>query len=272
MPIRTVGTCQVCEAQQKLQPGGTLVLHGYRRPGYGSVEGRCPGAHHRPWEVAHELVDRHAAAVRDAIVVAQRIVDDLQDGKVVTITRRERKYDPSSGHYRDVEVALERDEMEPSAWRREVQRSLQTAANDLSRLRDDLRHAERRLATWAPSRVQTFEEAQAAARATLQPARDAKAAAKAEKLARQEASRAKAAALDDLRWANTERYKQQFLALDAEPATPERAVRAAKLARLYVKDKTQMIVAMRIDPVLGRLGLTTTVGPFTEYVGFYPPR
>lgn len=47
------GTCQVCFNQQKTH-GRLLVLHGYKRPGTGWIEGRCWGVEFPPFEVSCE--------------------------------------------------------------------------------------------------------------------------------------------------------------------------------------------------------------------------
>ena len=40
--------CQVCSKTQSVRDG-TLVNHGYTRPGWGWIVGGCPGVHHRPF-------------------------------------------------------------------------------------------------------------------------------------------------------------------------------------------------------------------------------
>lgn len=45
--LRHQGVCQFCGNQQVVKDG-VLVLHGYQRPGWGSIFGRCPGAGHQP--------------------------------------------------------------------------------------------------------------------------------------------------------------------------------------------------------------------------------
>ena len=40
--------CQVCAKTQSVR-NGTLVNHGYTRPGWGWIVGGCPGVHHRPF-------------------------------------------------------------------------------------------------------------------------------------------------------------------------------------------------------------------------------
>lgn len=57
---RFLGRCQYCGNEQKLVEGskpGTfaLVLHGYKRPGTGSIHGNCPGVGYDPWEVTCQI-------------------------------------------------------------------------------------------------------------------------------------------------------------------------------------------------------------------------
>lgn len=48
---RYVGTCGFCGKEQRVQDN-QLVLHGYKRPGHGYTEGRCPGVGNPPYELS----------------------------------------------------------------------------------------------------------------------------------------------------------------------------------------------------------------------------
>ncbi len=51
----STGTCSVCFQNVKIQPGSQLpliVLHGYKRPRYGYVIGRCEGTRYPPFELS----------------------------------------------------------------------------------------------------------------------------------------------------------------------------------------------------------------------------
>lgn len=52
------GTCPICFGNYKLA-NGRLVLHGFRRPGWGSTEGRCWAVGAQPLEVSVEPVQRY---------------------------------------------------------------------------------------------------------------------------------------------------------------------------------------------------------------------
>lgn len=52
------GTCQICCRQQAVTPQG-IALHGYKRPRYGFLVGRCNGSEYPPAE--HDLTQTHRA-------------------------------------------------------------------------------------------------------------------------------------------------------------------------------------------------------------------
>lgn len=53
MAAKNLGTCPACFNEQCLKDG-KMVLHGYRRPGFGWIEGKCFGVEWRPYEVSNE--------------------------------------------------------------------------------------------------------------------------------------------------------------------------------------------------------------------------
>lgn len=69
------GECQICEGRF-IAEKGTLVLHGYERPGIGYVVGRCFGVKHVPWEVGcsalREWVEIHLTKMVEAADLSLR--------------------------------------------------------------------------------------------------------------------------------------------------------------------------------------------------------
>lgn len=59
---RYVGTCAVCEGRIKVR-GGTLVHHGYERPGYGHIVGDCYAVHRLPHETSPEVAKEYLGEV-----------------------------------------------------------------------------------------------------------------------------------------------------------------------------------------------------------------
>jgi hypothetical protein len=73
----TEGSCQVCFSPQKL-PRDVLALHGYQRPGDGSIYGTCPGAAFPPFEQSCELTKWFVEQVlRADLATAERVLASL---------------------------------------------------------------------------------------------------------------------------------------------------------------------------------------------------
>jgi hypothetical protein len=72
-PVRDRAECQICERVQALDSAGRMGHHGYRRPGWGFIEGDCPGVGHAPYpatdalEAYRDVVTAHLAAVRKCL-------------------------------------------------------------------------------------------------------------------------------------------------------------------------------------------------------------
>lgn len=60
------GTCPICFGNYKLA-NGRLVLHGFRRPGWGSTEGRCWAVGAQPLEVSIDAIQRYLDMLNKAI-------------------------------------------------------------------------------------------------------------------------------------------------------------------------------------------------------------
>lgn len=58
--------CQICEREQALLQDGTLVHHGYKRPGIGFIEGDCYGVKCRPFPQTDAL-ERYLFALNNHI-------------------------------------------------------------------------------------------------------------------------------------------------------------------------------------------------------------
>jgi hypothetical protein len=73
---RYVGFCAICEEDHKLTPAMTLVHHGYKRPGDGSIYGDCLCVHKAPYELSAEpLVKYRAMLERDLTRAKKRLAE-----------------------------------------------------------------------------------------------------------------------------------------------------------------------------------------------------
>lgn len=67
------GNCQVCGGAQVVD-GGKLVLHGYNRPGYGYVVGRCPGTAEVPLQVSDALTMAYRMQAREQLAALETVL------------------------------------------------------------------------------------------------------------------------------------------------------------------------------------------------------
>lgn len=91
-----IGTCQACFGEFKVSEKSKLVvLHGYKRPGYGSIKGSCEGVDHAPFEYDTKLTVKIIADHRDAAERAVAYLSGLRSGSVDKLFRIEMQYGPN---------------------------------------------------------------------------------------------------------------------------------------------------------------------------------
>lgn len=102
------GTCQICEGRQIIQPTGenkgTLVLHGYNRPGYGYTVGECFGYHRKPFEVACDALEEFVTGLKATLaseegrlatlptLTSMLVEKSWRDKTLVTITPKDARW------------------------------------------------------------------------------------------------------------------------------------------------------------------------------------
>jgi hypothetical protein len=84
-----IGNCQICERDQKLREE-RLVLHGYLRPGWGHVNGQCPGVGHAAYEHSCEALKAYKAQTEEDLIIVQKHLADLEAGTVTRLVKYER--------------------------------------------------------------------------------------------------------------------------------------------------------------------------------------
>ena len=81
------GTCGVCWQNIKLK-GDRIVLHGYKRPGTGSVHGDCFGAGYLAFELAPTATKEYLTqALLPSLEKTRDYIQALKSGKITKITR-----------------------------------------------------------------------------------------------------------------------------------------------------------------------------------------
>jgi len=77
MTIRYVGTCPVCEKQQKVTPHGAMVHHGYKRPGFGNIVGDCYGVGFPAYELSSKGCESYLKYLHVSLEQVKRSLERL---------------------------------------------------------------------------------------------------------------------------------------------------------------------------------------------------
>jgi len=81
---RFIGNCQICEGDFKTSPDGTVALHGYKRPGDGSIHGRCPGEGWAAYELGTNRIPLVIDAYKQEAVDIDKRVRRIDAGEVTS--------------------------------------------------------------------------------------------------------------------------------------------------------------------------------------------
>lgn len=144
---RSIGTCGFCEQEVKC-PRGTLAHHGYRRPGYGYIEGSCPGTHHPPFEVSPKTAEIGVSTYSKTVKELTKRLRELPKVKVLLV-KEWRSSTPKE---------LRKDEAEPDEWRQAYGNIEHGLKRDLKESERWLDRYEKKVRGWEPAQVKTVEE------------------------------------------------------------------------------------------------------------------
>lgn len=265
---RFLGCCQICEQEQKLTPDGKLVHHGYRRPGDGAIVGDCYGVHAVPYEVSCEILKKYLGGVRQHLASAEESLAKWRKGEVTYFTETHRGMRGTAivDHY-----ALGVTEY----WRftGEVKHRIRMAESEVGMIESHVKRLERRVAEWAPAPIRTIEEKAAAEKAVKEAREAERAAAREAREDKVNATKAKQAALAAKRQAIMDGFAVKFVALAAQPESPERTVAAQNLAFETTKKKYNFFYTreLKCDETLIALGLAKRDTQNPEWVRYdYP--
>jgi len=278
---RYLGTCPVCYGEHKLQKM-LVVLHGYERPGYGEINGKCPGVGWPPFEVSPDgtiaYVERR---LQPDLEGSEDFLRRAEAGQVTEVRvetlvstgwgKRERAYKtltPADDH----------------AFREALRRAVINTENHVRHLTQDIAERTQKVARWQKEPVRTEEEVvQARERLT-----DAKRAQIDEVRAAKQAKRAgldaKQRAREQEKLDLIEEYRELFNHLAAQPDTEAvRAEARQHWVQLHKRmDKKSYLhfypPRLEADEALIALGLAvpaSTVGRYPDYaheLGWTPRR
>lgn len=151
---RHFGICQACLGEFHVH-GSKMVLHGYKRPGTGYIEGDCEGVGHPPYELSCELQKVLVARYRKRIADLQGNIDKLSSPKFAEPLMVDGPYNAKIRDYDQVKV-----NSDDHRWD-DKRRSLISNWGSLARqMQRDVDQWEAMIKDWKVRPVRSFEEIQ----------------------------------------------------------------------------------------------------------------
>ena len=84
-PVKPRAECQICERKQATDKDGTLGHHGYKRPGWGFIQGDCMGESYKPYP-ATDALERYLVMLKNYIISNQESLANLPNVKGLPYT------------------------------------------------------------------------------------------------------------------------------------------------------------------------------------------
>lgn len=216
---RHIGNCQLCEGDFKLHLG-TMVHHGYQRPGDGYIVGDCPGVHQLPYEVSCDAIKSHKVAVERALVGMESRLADLNEGRVTRFTKTRMIGHSRHGRLEVTEYIV--GVTEPYRFQRALDMLKADVEGDIRRAKSEITRCQNRINAWTLKPIRTVEEEVEKEQAAKAERKAVKDAARAARDAKKAATAAKQEALKVKREALVEGLRTEFRTLASQPKSVER--------------------------------------------------
>lgn len=147
--------CQICERAQAMSAKGTMVLHGYERPGWGFVLGRCYGVGYLPWEVSCDRLGEWIDQLRNILQSNQRLLAEIPGRKIELIEDPAERMKRMLSHdkkFKKSPVPLIEIDATHAQFAKVKARHLSDISSQCERLATEITRQSRRLASWKPTR------------------------------------------------------------------------------------------------------------------------
>jgi len=274
---RYIGTCPVCERQQRLHKM-RMVHHGYRRPGTGEIEGDCFGVGYPPYELSSEGTEDYLEKLLGQREHYQDFLRRLEAGEVRTLHK-----DVSIGRFSPPKMVT----LTPADgydFDEELRSRIRDTRYYIRGLDTEIARCERLIKDWVKRPVRTIEEEaqelerlrveREAAREELRAARRSK----------REALDAKNRQREEERLALMDEYRRKFNDLAFEADAPGVQARAQSLwEEMHRRSRKKAYLRFQpwdlgIDAALAALKLaapSATMRSGFRYAydsGYLPPR
>ena len=134
----STGTCPVCFHNVKIRQN-RMVLHGYTRPGYGWIEGKCFGVGYLPFELSPEgSKDFITKALEPHLTGLEKYLQDLKSGKATKFTRTRGTWNKTT------------EEITPEhpRWKQHLESAIHSTEYDISTTKSQIEQYKNEIAHW----------------------------------------------------------------------------------------------------------------------------
>jgi len=140
----TTGECQICEGRYKVQRGA-IALHGYERPGFGFITGRCWGAGQLPYEQSCDALHPYLKMLNERMAGIVRLEADRPDMTVILESRG-----VGSKMREFHRPGPEATPLERAEWNEAMRRYADRLKSDHDSTQREINRVTRRIDNWAP--------------------------------------------------------------------------------------------------------------------------
>lgn len=154
--------CQICERRQCVSAAGLMVLHGYKRPGYGFIDGSCFGVGYVDYGTGTDALRLYADSLRAMLKDAEAYLLRYVRGEVTHFETVSQEYvKDERGHLvyvgRKVQTSPVYTSWAPGVSNAEkyaghLKSKHAAAASRVEQIGNELSRVERRIEAWKPGK------------------------------------------------------------------------------------------------------------------------
>lgn len=146
---RYVGTCPICEREQRLDGQRNMVHHGYRRPGHGTIQGDCWGVGRTAYELSCEATKEYRDTVIEPLLEASfTYLTKLRSGEIKVLHRRSFLRSDETREVREGDPF----------FKAILEREISTLKNRVDAFCVEVKRLTRLIDAWKPRSVRTLNE------------------------------------------------------------------------------------------------------------------
>jgi hypothetical protein len=143
-------TCPVCMRDIMLNDDGTMVHHGYHRPGWGYIVGDCFAVNYQPWEVSPKgMIDYVKGILIPHQTYKMQTLRELKAGEIKVFHKTETDYSaPRVNGHRQTKTIEVTEASDAYEFRRMLESAIRATEGDIKQVTKDIEARQTLIAEW----------------------------------------------------------------------------------------------------------------------------